>query len=392
MSSRSLRNSEAKVGTNICSMSGKLDDLETIRKCDKQGMLGILNSFDRQLEEALEIGLQADISSQRTVGTVLVCGMGGSAMAGDFLRAYLGTDLKVPLFVNRNYSIPGFADENTLALICSYSGNSEETLSAFHEARRMGCHIICLGSNGELQSYSNEYGYPFLQIPGGSPPRTALGYLAIPLLIVLARLSLISDRSEEIGRSVSWVKSRIELYGLEAPEEGNAAKGLALQVHQKIPVVYGSEGRLEIVAKRWRSQFCENGKQLAYSSALPEMNHNEIAGWKHPAPALQQLFPIFLRDREDHPQIQARTEMTCRLVAEKAGAFLEFWSEGESWLERLWTLILLGDYASLYLACLNRENPTPMQVAEDLKIRLRQQGAKDNQGGDQNQSRDLSRV
>ncbi len=373
-------------------MSGRLDDLEAIRKYDKQGMLEILKSFDRQLEEALEIGLQADISIQKAIGTVLVCGMGGSAMAGDFLRAYLGTDLKIPLFVNRNYSIPGFADESTLALICSYSGNTEETLSAFNEARKLGCHIICLSSNGELQSCSDEYGYPFLQIPGGSPPRTALGYLAIPLLSVLARLSLISDRREEISRSVNWVRSRIELYGLESPEEGNAAKRLALQVHQKIPVVYGSEDRLEMVARRWRGQFCENGKQLAYSSALPEMNHNEIAGWKHPAPALQQLLPIFLRDREDHPQVQARTEITRQVVAEKSGAFLEFWSEGESWLERLWTLILLGDYASLYLACLNGENPTPMQVAEDLKIRLRQPGTKDNQGGDQHQSRDLSRV
>ncbi len=373
-------------------MSGRLDDLEAIRKCDQQGMLGILESFDGQLEEALEIGLQADISIQKAIGTVLVCGMGGSAMAGDFLRAYLGTDLKIPLLVNRNYSIPGFADESTLALVCSYSGDTEETLSAFNEARRRGCQIICLSSNGELQRCSVEHGYPFLQIPGGSPPRAALGYLAIPLLIVLARLSLISDRCEEISRSVSWVRSRIELYGLESPEEGNAAKGLALQVHQKIPVVYGSEDRLEIVAKRWRGQFCENGKQLAYSSALPEMNHNEIAGWKHPAPALQQLLPIFLRDREDHPQIQVRTELTRQLVAEKSETFLEFWSEGESWLERLWTLILLGDYASLYLACLNRENPTPMRVAEDLKSRVRQQGAKDNQGGDQHQSRDLSRV
>lgn len=355
-------------------------------------MLELLKCFDQQLEEALEIGLQADISLQAVIETVLVCGLGGSAIAGDFLRAYLGTDLKVPLWVHRNYSIPGFADERTLALICSYSGDTEETLSAFHEARRVGCPIICLSSNGELQHCADRYGYPSLQIPGGFPPRTALGYLAIPLLIVLARLGLISDRSDEIGRSVSWVRGRIEKYGLESPEEGNAAKGLALQVHEKIPVIYGSQDRLEMVARRWRGQFCENGKQLAYSSALPEMNHNEIVGWKHPASALRQLIPIFLRDREDHPQVQVRTEFTRQLVADKSGAVLEFWSEGESWLQRLWTLILLGDYASLYLAFLNRENPTPVSVIEDLKSRLRQQGEEGNPGGGKHTSRNLSRV
>ena len=363
-------------------MSEILDDSQAIGKCDEEGMLGILGSFDSQLEEALEIGLQADISIQTPIETVLVCGMGGSAIAGDFLRAYLGADLKIPLFVCRNYAIPRFAGEHTLALICSYSGNTEETLSAFHEARNAGCQITCLSSNGKLERRANEQDYPFLQIPGGLPPRTALGYLAIPLLVVLARLGLISDRSEEIRRSVSWVSGRIEAYGMGSSVKDNTAKALALEVYRKIPVIYGSQDRLDIVARRWRGQFSENGKQLAYSSAIPEMNHNEIVGWKHPAPALEQLIPIFLRDREDHPQIQSRIDITRQLVGEKSKTSLEFWSEGESWLERLWTLILLGDYASLYLAFLNHENPTPVEVIEDLKNRLIQRREEGNHGGD----------
>lgn len=350
-----------------------LDDLEAIGKLDSQGMLGVLNSFDRQLEEALEIGLKADIPAPKAIHNVLVCGLGGSAIAGDFLSAYLGTDLKVPLSVHRNYSIPGFADEKTLALICSYSGNTEETLSAFHDSREAGCAIVCLSSDGQLQRYADQYDYALLQIPGDFPPRTALGFLAIPLLIVLNRVGLVSDRSEEMSRSVSWVRNRIEKFGLEIPEEENAAKKLALQLHQKIPVIYGSQDRLEMVARRWRGQFSENAKQLAYSSALPEMNHNEIQGWKHPAPALDQLIPIFLRDREDHPQVQIRADITRQLVGGNSEACLEFWTEGESWLERLWSLILLGDYASLYLAFLNHENPTPVHVIEDFKKRLKEQ-------------------
>ncbi len=353
-----------------------LDDIGAIEKLDAEGMLGILSSFDRQLEEALEIGLKADIPAPEAVENVLVCGLGGSAIAGDFLSAYLGTDLKVPLSVHRNYAVPGSADEKTLALICSYSGNTEETLSAFHEAREAGCSIICLSSNGQLQRNADQYHYPLLQIPGDFPPRTALGYLAIPLLIVLSRVGLVSDRSEEMSRSVSWVRDRIEKFGVENPTKENAAKTLALQLHQKIPVIYGSQDRLEMVARRWRGQFSENAKQLAYSSALPEMNHNEIEGWKHPAPAIQQLIPIFLRDREDHPQVQIRTDITRQLVGNKSEASLEFWTEGESWLERLWSLILLGDYASLYLAFLNHENPAPVQVIEDLKKRLKEQTEK----------------
>ena len=354
-------------------MSEILDDIEAIEKLDADGMLGILGSFDRQLEEALEIGLKADISVPKAIQKVLVCGLGGSAIGGDFLSAYLGTDLKVPFSVHRNYSVPGYADETTLALICSYSGNTEETLSAFQDAHKAGCSIICLSSDGQLQSYAEEYGYPLLQIPGGFPPRTALGYSAVPLLIALSRVGLVSDRSEEISRSVGWVRDRIERFGVDVPAEENAAKTLALQVHQKIPVIYGSQDRLEMVAKRWRGQISENAKQLAYSSALPEMNHNEIQGWKHPAAGLQQLIPIFLRDREDHPQVQIRTDIASQLVGEKSEACLEFWSEGESWLDRLWSLILLGDWASLYLAFLNRENPTPVNAIEDFKKRLKEQ-------------------
>ena len=371
-------------------MSEILDDLEAIGKLDTQGMWGILNSFDRQLEEALEIGLKADIPAPKAIQNVLVCGLGGSAIAGDFLSAYLGTDLKVPLSVHRNYSVPGFADEKTLALICSYSGNTEETLSAFHGARQAGCSIICLSSNGQLQRDAGQYDYPLLQIPGAFPPRTALGYLAIPLLVVLSRVGLVSDRSEQISRSVSWVRNRIERFGLETPAEENAAKALALQVHQKIPVIYGSQDRLEMVARRWRGQFSENAKQLAFSSAIPEMNHNEIEGWKHPAPALRQLIPIFLRDREDHPKVQIRTGIARQLVGDKSEACLDFWTEGESWLERLWSLILLGDFASLYLAVLNRENPTPVHVIEDFKKRLKEQTEKGHQGG--NEPGNLSRV
>lgn len=373
-------------------MSAILNNPQVMKQRDHQGMSAILERFDRQLQEALEIGLQAEIPDLKDIRNIIICGLGGSAIGGDFLRAYLGADLKVPLYVNRHYSIPGFADPSTLALICSYSGNTEETLSAFHEASRLRCSIICWSSNGQLQSLAEQYGFPCLQVPGGFPPRSTLGYSTIPLLMVFARLGLISDPSKEIESSLDGVRSRIGIYRLESPVEENEAKQLALQVHGKIPVIYGSQDRLEVIATRWRGQFCENGKQLAYSSTLPEMNHNEIVGWEHPSEVLQRLIPIFLRDQDDHPRIQIRTDLTKEILSRKAAAVLEYRSQGESWLDRLWSLILLGDYSSLYLAFLNDEDPVSTEVIEDLKTRLSQHPEQGEQGDNRDQSRNLSRV
>ncbi len=351
-----------------------LDDLKTIEQCDQQGMLPTLQRFDRQLEEALEIGERIKLFDAPTAfRNVLVCGMGGSAIAGDFLKAYLGGGLAVPIGVNRNYSLPAFVSPSTLSLICSYSGNTEETLSAFQQARQMGSQIICSTSNGKLQRLVAKYGYPSLRLPTGYAPRAALGYLAIPLSIVLARLDLISVHPlTEIRHSIRWVQDRCQAFSSVQSIQDNPAKQLALQISGRIPVIYGSQDRLEMVAVRWRGQFAENGKQLSYCSILPEMNHNEIVGWKHPEKLLRQMAPIFLRDKGDDPRIQRRIEITRDLVAQKSGVCLEYWSDGKNWLERLWSLILLGDYASVYLAFLNRENPYPVDVIDFLKKRLRQ--------------------
>jgi glucose/mannose-6-phosphate isomerase len=354
-------------------VSEMLDDLGQVQEYDEQAMLSIVGHFDRQLSEALEIGAQMDVPSEGPpIRSVLISGLGGSAIGGDFIRTYLGSELKVPLLVNRNYFLPGWVDDSTLVLMSSYSGNTEETISAFHEARRNDGRVVCITSNGELLRLAREYGYPCIVIPGGRPPRTALGYSAIPLLMLLARLGVAPDKSEEVERSLPWVRRKIQFYGPDSPIEENPAKSLALQLHGQIPVIYGSQDRLDTVAIRWRGQFAENGKQLVYSAALPEMNHNEIVGWRHPGMVLRQLMPVFLRDLEDHPRVQIRAEITREVLASKAGTVLEYWTDGDSWLERLWTLILLGDYASMYLAFLNNEDPTPVEAIEVLKNRLKE--------------------
>ena len=340
---------------------------------DPQGMLKILGRFDQQLDRALEIGQEVTIlPGGEPVEKVLLCGMGGSAIGGDFLRAYLGQDIRVPFLVNRNYSLPGFVDTGTLVLVASYSGQTEGTLSSYAQAREKGARVICLTSGGTLGQLAQEHGVPCARIPEGYPPRSALGFCSIPFLVCLSRLGLVADRSEDLRRSIELVTEKIKNYGPLSAISENPAKHLALSLKGQIPIIYGSDSHLEMVAVRWRGQFSENGKQLAYSSTLPEMNHNEIEGWTHPPTLLRQLVPIFLRDREDHPKTQARIDVTRDLLSEKVDSTLEYWTDGESWIDRLWSLILLGDYASVYLAFLNQIDPTPVKIIERLKTRLKE--------------------
>ena len=354
-------------------MSSILDEVSALRQSDPGGMSALLAGFGDQLEEALKMDLEVEIPSPQEIRNILICGLGGSAIGGDFLRAYLGADLKLPLVVNRHHTLPGFAGPSTLAFICSYSGDTQETLSAFHQARQAGCSMVCWTSNGRLLDLARQHGLSYIRVPAGLPPRTSLGYSTVTLLRVLERLGLVADRSREVEGALEGVRSGIEAYRLESPVAGNEAKQLALKVQGRIPLIYGSQDRLDVMAVRWRGQFAENGKQLAYSSALPEMNHNEIVGWRHPSDVLERLIPIFLRDQDDHPEIQIRMELTKKVLSNKAGAVLEYWSRGESWMDRLWSLILLGDYASLYLAFLNEEDPVPVEVIDDFKARLSRQ-------------------
>jgi len=350
-----------------------LDDLVRLAKLDERGILNILGRFDRQIEEALQIGLSSELPLEGgSVRNIVISGLGGSAIGADFLRAYLGRAFRVPVMVNRGYTVPGFVDESTLVILSSYSGNTEETISAFEEARAAGARLLCIASGGQIERMAEAAGCPCIKIPTGYPPRTALAYSAIPILQALTRLGLAPDYSAEMRDSVSWVRRKINLFGPECPVNENQAKNLARSLFRKIPVIYGSHDRLDVVAVRWRCQLAENSKQLAYSASLPEMNHNEIVGWKHPSLGLRQVVPVFLRDREDHPRIQIRAEITREVLADKAGAVLEFWTDGETWLERLWTLVLLGDYASVYLAFLNQEDPSQIDAIEGLKNRLKE--------------------
>jgi glucose/mannose-6-phosphate isomerase len=213
-------------------------------------------------------------------------------------------------------------------------------------------------------------GHPVLRMPGGLPPRAALGHSLIALLTALQAMQIMPDMSGSIQETVEVLLALRDRYGSQNPESSNPAKKLASSLYGKVVAIYGSNGIMESAAYRWRSQIAENAKNLASHHVLPEMNHNELVGWLYPEEVLRRIGVVFLRDREDHPQIQRRFELTRDLIIEKSGALHEIWSEGNSLLARVLSVIYLGDFVSLYLAYLNNTDPTPVAVIDYLKKNL----------------------
>ncbi len=344
-----------------------LDQLDRWEVLDGSSMRHLMQSFPGQVAGAVQMAQTLSLTPRERIAHVVVSGMGGSAIGGDVVRAALGSVMRVPLVVCRDYRLPAFVDSSTVVFASSYSGNTEETLSAYDHAHGAGALIFCLTSGGKLAALARSHGYPVIQLPAGLPPRAALGYSSIMLIGALAALGQAPDMSEALRETEELLKNLVVRYCPETPEQHNQAKRLARSLHGKVVALYASSGILDPVAVRWRGQIEENAKNLAFHHLLPEMNHNEIVGWELPEPVLRQIGVVFLRDIADPAPIGCRFDFTRELVAKKAGACREAWTEGESALARLFSLICLGDFVSLYLAFLNQVDPTPVRIIERLK-------------------------
>lgn len=348
-----------------------LDRPEGWAALDPQSMLELVESFPRQVEAAADMAANITLPALPLITKVLVTGLGGSAIGGDVVRSVIGDCLRLPFLVNRDYHLPKFVDSSTLVIASSYSGNTEETLSAYQEAIRAGAKTVCITTGGQLASMAEAGRVPVIYIPGGLPPRTALGYSSIVLLGILRALGLVPGMAEAVEESTKVLWSLSARYAGGVPDESNRAKALAHSLHGKIVGLYASTGLLEAAAVRWRGQIEENAKNLAFHHLLPEMNHNELVGWEKPRERLRELGVVFLRDRGDHPQVQRRFELTREMLASRAKVVHEVWSEGQSPLARVLSTIYLGDFVSVYLAYLNAVDPTPVRGIDMFKQRLR---------------------
>jgi len=348
-----------------------LDDIEAISALDKTDMLGVVVAFDRQCREGLEIGRTAELKVDASkVANIVVMGMGGSGISGDVSRVLFENELKVPLFVNRHYDLPAFVGPGTLAVAASYSGNTEETLSGFNAALERGAQVLVVSAGGKISELAAEKDLSLVVIPGGLQPRAALGYLSVPLAVVLARLDFVADVGPAMEEAIDLLGREAKRYGPTVPPADNPAKQLAIRLFDKMAVVYGSEGITGLAAFRWRCQLNENAKSCGKWNVLPELDHNEISGWQELKELSRRFRLILLRDRDEHPQIKKRFEATRGLIVDQFDGADEIESIGESKAARLLSLICLGDFASIYLALLNGIDPSPVERIESLKKRL----------------------
>lgn len=339
------------------------------KKIDRSNMLQLLTAFPQQFRQARQIGEAFNLKiNPNNVKNLLFAGMGGSAIGGDLIIACLNTELKIPALVNRNYFLPNFVDRSSLVIVSSFSGNTEESLSCYEDARVKGAQIICITSGGKLAQKANQDGVPFITIPGGTPPRTALGYLSIPLLVLLSQSGFANVNSDDFDETEKLLVQKAKLYAPEAQE--NDALNLANQLKNKIPILYSSTDFLSVVGVRWKGQFSENAKVLAFCNVFPELNHNEIVGWERLPNILTNFQIIYFRDQEDYSRNQKRMRITQGILEKVTSPIIELSTEGNSRLARLFSLIYLGDWVSFYLAALNGIDPTPIEKIQILKNKL----------------------
>lgn len=346
---------------------------EKIRSVDRSGMFEKMLELPDQLLRGWGIGAETDWTVDLGRFTnVVFGGMGGSAIAGDLVGVLLGDHLPVPLVVNRGYRLPGFAGPTTLFVASSYSGNTEETLSATQEAADRGCSVVCVTSGGHLGEIAETEGYPVFRLPSGYPPRAALGYSLGVCLRFFRRLGIGETMENDLSEAVSFLRQKGKLW-VEGDGPDNLPLSLAEQFCGRIPLMSASVDRLAAVGLRWKTQLNENSKTHAFHLPFPEMNHNEIVGWerlKETEGFFSRLLMVLLRDPEDYPRLRLRMEVTKRLVAEDGGEVVEVMAEGVSLLTRLLYLVHLGDLLSFYLAILYGVDPTEIRKIDALKREL----------------------
>ena len=338
-------------------------DRAAVTAGDSDGMLDDVLNQPHQLEDALWRVESAGIAPFEAPAGLVVCGMGGSAIGADLARGAIGDRARRPLVTSRDYAPPSWAGEDAVVLCASYSGDTEETLAAYAAAGDQGAARVVMTTGGELADAARADGVPVIGVPAGMQPRAAVAYMTVGALEVAALAGVTDSLRSEIEAAVALLRELAQEWGPDGEPESEP-KALARRLRGQVPVVYGAELTAP-VAVRWRSQLNENAETPAFDGVLPEMDHNEICGWGQPT-----FTAIFLEDEEQHARVKRRIELTTDVVAAAGSPAERVSTRGATRVERVLSLVLLGDLVSLYLAVLNGVDPSPVARIEDFKQRL----------------------
>jgi glucose/mannose-6-phosphate isomerase len=346
-----------------------LDSREAVLKLDPKGMYALTVGFPDQVAKAVEIAEAASLPNwSARPDMVILAGMGGSAAGGDYVKSLFEDAGTVPMLVVRDYVLPHYVGAGALVIAASYSGNTEETVSAYHQAKSRGANIIVVTSGGKLARMAKDDGFPLITIPSGQPPRTALGFLLIPVLVACIKLGLLP--AIDFNQLIAELRKMVDACAVEVEFEHNLAKQIATESFGRPVQFYGLGQWQGAVAYRWKGQFCENAKCLAFSHTYPELCHNEILGWGNADRQSPNGWALFtLIDGSESAKMEARGRISAELIQSKAvNRYVK--AAGSSLIERMLTLTLIGDFASIYLAALYEEDPESIDAINILKKAL----------------------
>ncbi|UCF45072.1 MAG: bifunctional phosphoglucose/phosphomannose isomerase [Candidatus Bathyarchaeota archaeon] len=351
-----------------------LDYMDKIKKIDSSNMLSFCVDVAKHYREAAKITEKISLRYSKPEN-IIVAGMGGSGIGGEMLKDWARDKAQVPIEVSRGYVLPAYANEKSLVLVVSYSGETEESLGAFLDAAKRRCMRLCVSSGGSLQKFAEKLKVPYLHIPSGMPPRAALPDLFTPLLKSLEKMKIVSGVFEDLSEAKKILERISDENAPEKPTCKNLSKTLALGIDESVPVVYGFD-IYRSVAQRFKQQFNENSKVLSKWEFFPELNHNEIVGWEKAGKLARCFSTIFIRDKSESNELRSRIETTKTLMHPDSKMF-EVWSQGNSSLARMLSCICIGDFTSVYLAILRNVDPTPVNAIVLLKEKMKQSRTKE---------------
>jgi glucose/mannose-6-phosphate isomerase len=355
-----------------------LDDPARHRDLDQGSMHDAIVAFPEHLKKSLQLPGGIDWLAQRptTPHGVCICGMGGSAIGGDLARSYWEVESPIPILVVRNHRLPSFINDHWFVIASSYSGNTEEVLAAVSEATRRGCRrILALASGGRLAAMAQEHDWLLVRLPVGLMPRAALGYSFGGVMVAMAHWGIAGNNPSELVATVTRdllgssavLAGRLPRLDRACPLDKNLSKEIAVELAGRIVVVLGATGTTEVVATRIKSQLCENSKALAFANAFPEMTHNEIVGLTAFRNASERLAILLLSTEDDHPGIVTQQEAFARMMSDLQIPLIQLHGEGSHRMERMLSLVQIGDFISYHLAILTGHDPTPIAAIDALK-------------------------
>ena len=326
---------------------------------DKSNMRQVILDFPKQFGKGLEIS--KDVEIEKPINKIVISGMGGSALPGDLVKLYLKDDIDIPIEVSRNYYLTTPVNRETLIFCISFSGNTEETLASYEEAKKEEVSVVIITYDGKLEEIAKKDSLPLVKLIKESPtfqPRSATGYMFAAIINVLINSGIVSERHRE---EIEILDGKLQAFDFESQ-----SKDLAKKLKGKIPLIYASD-RFKALARIWKIKFNENSKTQAFWNYFPELNHNEMVGFTD----LQGKYQIIiLKDKDDHPRVEKRMAITAELLKEKGLETTIIDIQGQDLLTKIFSTLMLGDWISYYLALEYGIDPTPVKMVEDFKKRM----------------------